>query len=223
MPANPLSLCSWKSLPLLTLASVALWAQDAPVTAANVNLVEVADPAQATKITGSYVQTGPKAWAERDPKGKVSFTFVEKQRDAKSVTLSDDSRGVAVRLDLGARKVYYRDGAAGQEQELYAVVNSSAKFNAYMTGFVTAGEGGSAIAATYRQTAGTTWQELGSDGSVQFKFQEVKRDEGSVYLEDRSRGVGIRLDVRGKKVWYRESGKKEEVLFDIIQAAPAPR
>jgi hypothetical protein len=221
MTAN---LCSpWKTLSLLSLASLALLAQDGPVTPANVNLVEFADPGQATKITGSYVQTGPRAWAERDAKGKVSFTFIEKQRDAKSVVLSDDSRGVAIRLDLGARKVFYREGAAGQEQELFVVVNSSAKINGHMTRFVTAGEGGSAIAATYRQTAGSSWEELGSDGKVQFKFQEVKRDDGSVYLEDRSRGVAIRLDVRAKKVMYRESGKKEEVLFDIILAAAAPR
>ena len=81
-----------------------------------VNTVAVGD---GQTITGALRQTGWTSWIEAGKDGAV-FDFEETGRDDGSVTLHDASRGVALRVDLTAKKVYLTD-ATHTRSELYTV------------------------------------------------------------------------------------------------------
>lgn len=70
---------------------------------------------------------------------------------------------------------------------------------------------------TYQQQGSTKkWVETDTNGQTQFQFQEVRRDEWSVYLFDRSRKVWIALDLWTKKVKYKASSSSSyRNLYDI--------
>ena len=58
------------------------------------------------------------------------------------------------------------------------------------------------------------WDETASDGES-FTFKETKRDDGSVYLTDASRGVKMQLDLRRKQVYYADGDSKQRPLYPI--------
>jgi hypothetical protein len=55
------------------------------------------------------------------------------------------------------------------------------------------------------------------DPAQTFKFEEIKRDDGSVYMRDESRGVGItiQLDLIKKQIKYSDDKGKSFVLYKI--------
>lgn len=63
------------------------------------------------------------------------------------------------------------------------------------------------------------WIEYGRDGQPRFQFDETGRDEWSVYLIDRSRGVAIQLDVFRHMVTYAANGESRSDLYPITNAA----
>jgi hypothetical protein len=65
----------------------------------------------------------------------------------------------------------------------------------------------------YRQVEPGRWLEDGGDG--RFYYDELRRDAHSVYLQDRRRGVELRLDLRGGQAWYRERGRDWEPRYSI--------
>lgn len=62
------------------------------------------------------------------------------------------------------------------------------------------------------------WTEQDANNGVIAKFQEIKRDDNSVYLRDESREVGITLqvDLQNKQVKYADDRGKAFVLFQIM-------
>jgi hypothetical protein len=64
------------------------------------------------------------------------------------------------------------------------------------------------------------WVETNDAGQVRFNFDEVQRDEWSVYMVDRSRGVNIQLDLWRRKVIYSDAKQPRFDLYDI-QAGPS--
>lgn len=74
---------------------------------------------------GMFVQTGGKRWQERGNDGG-SFSFVEQGRDAWSVYLRDNSRGVNIQLDLHRKVIVYSDDK-GQRFDLYQISKSGSK------------------------------------------------------------------------------------------------
>jgi hypothetical protein len=60
------------------------------------------------------------------------------------------------------------------------------------------------------------WSEQDANNGVIAQFQEVKRDDNSVYLRDESRGVTLQLNVKNKKVTYSDDIGKSFILCDII-------
>lgn len=67
------------------------------------------------------------------------------------------------------------------------------------------------------------WIEYGADGEgnevVRFAFQEVQRDENSVYLHDSSRKVDIRIDMYMDKVMYSDRSDSEpRPLYHILSS-----
>ena len=63
------------------------------------------------------------------------------------------------------------------------------------------------------------WDEEGmSQGEVRYDFQEVTRDDWSVYLRDDSRGVNVQLDLHTKKVMYSDDENTEKrELYTIVE------
>ena len=70
----------------------------------------------------------------------------------------------------------------------------------------------------FRQTAPKQWAESNLAGAIVFRFEETQRDDGSVYLVDRSRGVNLQLDLSTRKVMYNDAGSKPRALYDITTA-----
>lgn len=70
---------------------------------------------------------------------------------------------------------------------------------------------------TFKRKSGTKiWVETDTKGQARFQFQEVGRDEWSVYLFDRSRKIWIALDLWAKKVKYKNSRSASySSLYDI--------
>lgn len=68
---------------------------------------------------------------------------------------------------------------------------------------------------------GRQWVEFDNTGRAAFRFDEVQRDEWSVYLVDRSRGVNLQLDLHTRKVMYSDATTQRSPLYDIMSALPA--
>ena len=74
----------------------------------------------------------------------------------------------------------------------------------------------------FRQTGPKQWVEINASGAATFRFEETNRDEGSVYLVDRSRNVTIQLDLHTRKVMYGDAGSPRRPLYDILAARSQP-
>ena len=58
----------------------------------------------------------------------------------------------------------------------------------------------------FEQGGSGTWVEYGADGQARFTFQELGRDEWSVYIRDASRGMALQLDVYRKMIGITGNG-----------------
>ena len=76
----------------------------------------------------------------------------------------------------------------------------------------------------YRQVGAKNWEEVGTaKGAGNFKFEEVNRDEWSVYLKDPSRSTFIQLDLHTKKIMYGGTAdQKKRPLYDILKSSAQP-
>lgn len=72
----------------------------------------------------SFVRQSDGSWAELDANERVTFRFVEVQRDEWSVYLNDPGRNVQLQLDLFRRKVSYGTGG-GPRSDLYDITAAS--------------------------------------------------------------------------------------------------
>ena len=63
---------------------------------------------------------------------------------------------------------------------------------------------------------GNRWTERNADGS--HTFAETGRDDWSVYLLDRSRGVRLQLDLHRKLVLYADGNAPMQPLYQIVDA-----
>ena len=113
----------------------------------------------------------------------TNFNFNEVNRDEWSVYLHDPSRDVRIQIDLHTRKIYYSD-AHSPRRELYSIQSSSAKASGWSVTQANFGFGKTRL-GTFRQTGDRKWRETSAspDGN-NFNFNEVNRDEWSVYLHD---------------------------------------
>ena len=66
---------------------------------------------------------------------------------------------------------------------------------------------------------GAGWVEKRADGSTAFTFDEIGRDDGSVYLRDTSRNVRLQLNLQTRQVLYAEGGGAFQPLYSITQVA----
>ncbi len=71
---------------------------------------------------------------------------------------------------------------------------------------------------SFKKTGDAQWSEFNSEGKVTFSFQEVTRDDWSVYLDDASRNMQVQLDVYRKMVSFGVKGGPKRDLYVIKQA-----
>lgn len=79
------------------------------------------------------------------------------------------------------------------------------------------GQGGRPM-GEYRQVAPGRWVEVDAAGNVGFRFDEAGRDDRSIYLFDRSRGVHIELGLQSRKVMYGDPQSPRRPLYDVLDA-----
>jgi hypothetical protein len=139
--------------------------------------------------------------------GGATYEFVEERRDEWSVYLLDGERDVTLRLDLQEMQVFYAEGHSPM-RPLYGIMAASADVTARNVALVLVRGG------EFRMTGSNSWEETGSGGES-FSFVEAKRDDGSVYLIDRSRGVKMQLDLRRGQIYYADGDSKQRPLYPI--------
>ena len=83
------------------------------------------------------------------------------------------------------------------------------------------GQGGRKL-GELRQSAPRQWVEVNASGAVAFRFDETGRDEWSVYLTDRSRGVSLQIDLHQRKVMYSDKASPPRPLYDVVAARSQP-
>ena len=96
--------------------------------------------------------------------------------------------------------------------DVYDVLDSES-VNGYVAQQVYFGRGAERL-GTYFLSGTNAWEETNAQGS--FSFDEVGRDEWSVYLSDPSRGVTIQIDYFRKKIVYSDSQNAAFDLYDIL-------
>jgi len=168
---------------------------------------------------GTYRQMGNRKWREvsASPHG-TNFNFNEVNRDEWSVYLHDPSRDVRIQIDLHTRKIYYSD-AHSPRRELYSIQSSSAKASGWSVTQANFGFGKTRL-GTFRQTGDRKWRETSAspDGN-NFNFNEVNRDEWSVYLHDPSRDVRIQIDLHTRKIYYSDANTPRRKQYQVLNAS----
>lgn len=93
--------------------------------------------------------------------------------------------------------------------------------NGRNVGVVVFGQAGGQRLGTYRQVAPRQWVEISNSGAIAFRFEEAQRDDWSVYLVDRSRGVNLQLDLHTRKVMYSDASTARREQYAILDAGTA--
>lgn len=144
---------------------------------------------------GSFGQIADKKWAEYNINGKQVFSFDEIGRDEWSVYLIDNSRGgMRLQLDLHTKKISV-DG-----KPLYTISFARKAFGTNVQSVVYALTTNANKTGSFQQTGDKKWTEYGTNKDTNY-FDEIGRDQWSVYLIDKTRNnMRIQLDLWTKKV-----------------------
>lgn len=157
---------------------------------------------------GAFVQLSSTDWVENNQDS--NFYFTELRRDEWSIYLKGQGRDVNIQLDLFRKEVIYTD--PNQTFVLRNITDfGTEQTNGYSATFARYDQGG------FTQLNRSEWAENNNDGS--FQFEEIGRDEFSVYLSDPGRGVDIQLDYFTNQVKFSDANSAF-VLYDIIREAP---
>lgn len=70
----------------------------------------------------------------------------------------------------------------------------------------------------FRQQGPGRWVEIDGSERQTYRFDEVRRDDWSVYLIDRSRNVNLQLDLHTRKVMIGEAKGGRRELYQILAA-----
>lgn len=162
--------------------------------------------------TGIFFQDSPTTWRED---GAGQFHFNEVDRTDRAVYLYDTSRRVYIILDLFQRKILFSYDTA-QSVALYNIESDSPQINGRLAKLVHHMDAAGNVVGGFSQQQGKIWLEFGATRNVNFTLTETGRDDWSVYLQDSSRGVTIRLDLSARKVMYSDrSSSSSRPLYDI--------
>lgn len=189
------------------------------VTGENVTFIKYGD--SKTAFVGTFIQRGGDLqWEEEKTKQGVAHAkFRETHRDAWSVYLTDDSRGVNIQLDLHTKKVMYSDRNNSTRRPLYTITERYAGANGWTACAVQFSKGEGYLGG-FIQNGNRSWIEVGKDGKKRWNFVETGRDEWSIYLQDKSRDMNIQLDLHTKKVMLNTNDRRP--LYNISRSFVGP-
>ena len=164
--------------------------------------------------SGRFTQVSNTTWEETNNK-RERFTFNEIRRDEWSIYLLDQSRDISIQLDLYKKEIYIFYDRPNR-RKLYDVVNALAKktfeqVKGYNATVVDYGSG------RFTQVSNTTWEET-NNKRERFTFNEIRRDEWSIYLLDRSRDISIQLDLYKKEIYIFYDRPNRTKLYDVVKA-----
>jgi hypothetical protein len=173
--------------------------------------------------TAEFRQIEGRRWIEADTSGRVKFQFEEVQRDRSSLYLEDRSRGINLQFDLRAGTMLFSDSSS-PPRPYYDILDASAgeqRSRGDEPGGYEHGNGRNVQSVVFgndgrrqgefRKSGRKQWEEVDASGRLKYRFTEVRRDDGSVHLLDRSRGMKVELDLRSGKVM---TGGR--ALYDIM-------
>lgn len=152
------------------------------------------------------------------------YTQYPQLRDYDLVVVNGQLTGLRIGSDFFVRNpavALAAAGAAGSQAAAPIAVASTTK-GPNVTSVEVASLAGAPL-GHYRQTGPLAWAEVPANGPIVFRFEEVGRDEWSVYLVDRSRGVKVHVDLYQKKLYYADANTpKERELYRITSASSVP-
>ena len=79
------------------------------------------------------------------------------------------------------------------------------------------GQGGQTL-GEFRLVSPGRWVEADGAGNIRFNFEEAGRDDRSIYLFDRSRGVHIELGLQSRQVMYGDPQSPRRPLYEVLEA-----
>lgn len=179
----------------------------------NVNFVSLTTNGS---TTGYFRNTHDGHWDEIRADFSPVSKFKETDRDDYSVYLYDKSRDVRIQLDLYQKQCFYNAGNDPQSP-LYQLSNPmtsvNGKYLSHVTYKTSNGNG------TITMNPGTNkWVEINSDsGPSGFPFEEVGRDEWSVYITNNN-GTSLAIDANLKQVKILNDNNEYQLLYNIINA-----
>lgn len=195
---------------LAILATQSIFAQRhfGPITGYNVKEVEYTG-----RIKGKFVRVDGLNWREMNTEAR--FSFEEINRDAGSVYLSDKSRNYTVQIDLVQNKIYL--DPLGKKTELYTITQAEVgRFRHITNGYnVNQVDYSGRLTGRFFRLGGNNWGE--ENNEAHFSWTEVRHDQWSVFLEDKSRNYTVELDLYQNKIFLDPYGRKTE-LYPIIKA-----
>lgn len=161
----------------------------------------------------SAKSNGKRSWAVWDD---AAVNVLKNAQE--SINISVDGRdfswsigGTSMRKVLATVEDCVQEASAGTVQEDQSADDSqSGRTNGFSVKKVFF-DGGA-----YVRGKGDKWTERGADGEVTFNFVEVDSSEDEVFLEDRSRGVKITLNLADDMIYYSDRKQKTRPLYPII-------
>ncbi len=153
---------------------------------------------------GAFVKLNGKKWVENNSDGR--HTFREVNRDEWSVYLKSNNRDVSIQLDLWTMEVKYSD--PNRQFVLYQIKSAKPnRINGWMASKVKYSDG-FFVQRDYR-----TWSE-----NNHLLFEELRRDEWSIYLKAKNKDYYIQLDLWTKEVKYTSPDHEQITLHKVIDA-----
>lgn len=136
---------------------------------------------------GAFVQLSESLWVENSADG--TFTFEEQRRDGWTIYLYDGERGRTIELDCWTGEIFSRPDS----DEMYTLIAEIRSTEADALSGWSMREV-TTDAARYTQHSDTQWIAYAGDDEVA-RYQELGRDEWSVYLQSEHSSAGVQLDL----------------------------
>lgn len=169
--------------------------------------------------TGFFQRESGTVWGEYQAGARTSDFRLVSDSDTE-VVLYDQGRDMTVRLDLAAKKIFWRQ-AKGAENPLYTIVSVNqppaqapaiastpiAKIN-----FKT----GDGVTGSFRREQGDAWGEYTANGERAFQFKQRAQTADKLELFDASRNMTITIDIPGKRIAWREGAGPNNPLYEVV-------
>ncbi|MEM6846476.1 MAG: hypothetical protein AAF580_00170 [Pseudomonadota bacterium] len=203
-----------------------------PTTASGAGDIDVASIGLVEAANMRLVHSSDGTWREFDVDGNPVFSFAEIGRNALTIELHDDGRGLGLVIDMASGEVRWRTDRTSTGQRLAAITNvTTAPQNGAAPQADALGADLDIMAITrvaadgfaFQKKGDGRWAEVDASGDQKFTFRETRRGARSIALLDDGRNVGVLLDLEGLSASWRvgETGRLNR-MGGIIAVSDAP-